>query len=249
MLWIFVRPRTATLSAMPRVLVGELMDRPDADPKQLAHALAYIRFVNRRLGGTEGLVRHLRDWLPALSSKKTITMLDIGTGSADIPLAAGAWAKAKGLTLRTTGLDFHETTLNLARAHVGTNPDITFLRADALQLGAIFPPRSFDIVHMGMFLHHLTDHDCLKVLRQAHRLTRFGLVWNDLIRSRASKAFLQLLLVGQPLMVRHDASVSIDAGFTLPESFLLARAAGWPAPRFRRGPLHYRFTVSSRIEP
>jgi len=232
---------------MPRVLVGELMDRPDADPAELKNALAYIRFVNRYLGGSEGLLRHLREWQPALP--QSFTLLDIGTGTADIPRAAHAWAASRRLTLHSTALDLHQTTLDFARQHIADTPNITLLEADALTLGTLFPPRSFDIVHMGMFLHHLTDADVLTVLRQAHALARIGVVWNDLRRSSLSKAVLQLFLIGQSHMVRHDATVSIDAGFTKPETRALARAAGWSDPRYRLGPLFYRFTVSSRTLP
>lgn len=234
--------------AFPRKLVGELMDRPDADPVELDQALRYIRFVNRRLGGSEGLIRHLRAWRADLPRNRPITMLDIGTGTADIPIAVHEWAAGHSLRFETTAIDLHETTLRFAQAHVGDRPDIKVVRANALMLDRQFEARTFDIVHMGMFLHHLPQSEVLIVLRHAHRLARFGVVWNDLLRSRASAIVLRAMLIGQTPMVRHDATVSVAAGFTHEESLGLARAAGWPNPHYRAGPMHYRFTVSSRVD-
>ncbi len=101
-----------------RVLVGELMDAPDVDPAQLARALAYIRSVNRWLGGTRGLIAHLARWTRGWNPSEPIRLLDVATGSADIPVAAVHWARARGLRLEVTAIDNHDSTLAQARAYV-----------------------------------------------------------------------------------------------------------------------------------
>src|SRR5262249_27357596 len=155
---------------------------------------------------------------------------------ADIAVAARRWARRRGFDLRITGVDLHPTTLDLARRHVeasGEGAAITLVEADALRLMDRFEPWSFDYVHAGMFLHHLGQVEVLTVLKIMDRLARRGIVWNDLLRSRASLVFLAPLLVAQPAMVRHDGLASIRAGFTPGEAIDAARRVGIGYAPFR----------------
>lgn len=235
---------------MQRKLTPELMDDPAVDPAELDHALGYIRGVNRWLGGQAALLGHLRAWSGRWPRGGTITLLDVATGSADLPIAARRWGLKAGFDLRVTGVDVHETTLELARRHVaGVEPEvgagITLVQADARRLMDHFKSGSFDYVHAGLFLHHLPEIDVLTVLRIMDRLSRAGVVWNDLRRSRLSYAFITLATLGQPEMVRHDARVSVLAGFTRGEAMGLARRVDLDAYcRWRFNIFTGRFTVA-----
>jgi hypothetical protein len=257
------------------------MDDPGVPPAELGRALAYIRGVNRRLGGVDALVRHLRSWSGAWRAGETITMLDVATGSADLPIAARRWAATHGFTLAITAIDRHEETLRFAREHMakveeeetrtqdlglkpgapkasnglarvsaGTSP-IELRRVDALELDAIFPPASFDYVHAGLFLHHLNDANATRVLASMWRLARRGIVWNDLVRSRAGHAFIRAATIGQPRMVRHDAAVSVLAGFSRREALALAHRASIPddRTRYRWNLFTHRFTLTATRAP
>lgn len=228
---------------MRRTITPERMDDPAIDRGELRQSLACIRAVNRRLGGANALVRLLRRWSRRWPLGTPVTLLDIGTGSADIPLAAREWSVRAGFDLRITGAELHPTTIELAREHVGAREGIELIRADARRLTDLYPPGAFDYVHAGMFLHHLTDADVLIVLRTMDRLARRGIVWNDLVRSRATLAVLPILLLGKPPGVRHDATVSIRAGFTRREVLDFARRAGIGYARWHRV-LWYRFTLA-----
>lgn len=228
---------------MRRTITPERMDDPAIDRGQLRESLAYIRGVNRRLGGADALIRLLRRWSRRWPRDTPVTLLDIGTGSADIPLAAREWAARAGFDLRITGVDLHPTTIELAREHVGERTGIELARADARKLTDSYRAESFDYVHAGMFLHHLPFIEALTVLRIMDRLARRGIVWNDLVRSRATLAVLPLLLLGKPEAVKHDATVSVRAGFTRREVLDFARRAGIGYARWRRV-LWYRFTLA-----
>ncbi|MFQ5427078.1 MAG: hypothetical protein ACE5EV_08360, partial [Gaiellales bacterium] len=102
----------------------------------------------------------------------------------------------------------------------------------------------FDYAHAGMFLHHLPDVEVMTVLRIMHRLSRRGLIVNDLLRGIVGRIGVRLLLLGAPAIVRHDARVSVAAGFTRRDALELARRAGLVNLTFRRHLLH-RFTVVS----
>lgn len=228
---------------MIRVVQPELMDDPAAPRGELDASLAYIRWVNRALGGRRALIGHLARWSRRWPTDRPITLLDIGTGSADIPLAAVRWARACGFDLRVTAVDLHPTTLELARQHVAAEPGITLVQADALRLTDLYAPASFDYVHAGMFLHHLSQLDVWTVLRIMDRLAVAGIVWNDLLRSRVSLVFLNALLVGQSRMVSHDARTSIRAGFTRAEVVDAAERLDLAYTRYY-GHLFHRFTLA-----
>lgn len=229
---------------MRRTLTPEYMDDPGASREELSQALRYIRFVNAHLGGAGALISHLARWSTRWPKDRPITLLDIGTGAADIPIAARAWARQRGFDLQITAVDLHETTLSLAREHVGDDSGIRLVRADALKLMEHFDPASFDYVHAGMFLHHLPEIEVLTVLRIMDRLARAGIVWNDLVRSRLSRLAVQLLTLGQPPMVQHDARVSVMAGFTPREAQEYAQRLDLTYCRVRWSVWTQRFTLA-----
>jgi hypothetical protein len=222
----------------------ELMDDPGVGRSDLDRSLRFIRMVNRRLGGTKALLGHLRRWSRDWPGRP-VRILDLGTGSADIPLAVARWAEACGLDVRITAVDAHPTTVELARAWIGPRRDIELVQADARCLMDRYGPGEFDYAHAGMFLHHLEDIEVLTVLRMMDRLTSRGLIWNDLVRGAVPGAFVRLLVLGQPPIVCHDALASVAAGFRRAEVLDLARRVGLRRVSFHRH-LFGRFTLTSR---
>jgi hypothetical protein len=225
-----------------------MMDDPATGRDDLALSLRYLRAVNRRLGGVAALLRHLRRWSRRWPRERPVTLLDVGTGSADLPLAARAHAAARGCDLRVTGIDLRSEVIALARAHVAASPDladgITLVQADALRLTDLFAPGSFDYVHAGLFLHHLPEIEVLTVLRMMDRVARAGIVWNDLVRSPIALTAITLLTLGRPEIIRHDARASVRAGFTRREAIAFARSLDLDYLRYSWSPLAYRFTLA-----
>lgn len=237
---------------MPRVLVGEMMDAPDVPRDELARSLGYIRFVNARLGGARALLSHLKRWSRSWpkAGDGFVTMIDVATGSADIPVAARRWALGAGYDLRITGVDIHEATLSEAGAYVARQPadvrrGIGIERGDALRLAERFSDGAFDYAHAGLFLHHLQDIEAMTALRIMDRLASRAVIWNDLVRSPLCVLMARAAVIGQPLIVRHDAVASVRAGFTRSEALAMAGRVGLPRARWRREPLLHRFTLTS----
>jgi len=229
-----------------RRLTPEHMDDPQAGAAEIEEALRFIRLVNRRLRGTAATLGHLQRWSAKWPRDEVIRILDVGTGSADIPVAIADWAKAVGQRVHITAVDLHPVTLDFARRQVGERPEIELVQADALRLADRFKPDSFHYTHAGMFLHHLPDIEVMTVLRIMDRLARRGggVIWNDLLRNAIGKTAVRLLTVRSSPMVRHDAVVSVAAGFTKRETIDLARRAGLTGIRLRTHLCH-RFTLTS----
>lgn len=222
--------------------VQEEMDAPDIDAYRLAGALRFIRRTNRWLGYTRATIRHLdsvtRDW-PA---GKPLTILDVATGSADVPEAALAWARARRIDLRLIGLDLHETTLTQARET--TRNAVPLVRADALALP--FADASVDVVMTSMFLHHLPDEQVVRALAEMRRVASHAVIAADLIRDRRALFWITLFtLVSDPL-VRHDARVSVRQAFTTDEFASLCRRAGWSGVSVHRHFAHRLVAVDER---
>lgn len=235
-----------------RRLTPEQMDAPEVDAAQLAGALGFLRGLNRLTGGVSAVLRRLQKWSASWPQDRPVTFLDVATGSADIPLAVRRWGLARGLDVRITAIDFHQTTLDLARDLVAgaserdprVGEGITLVQADALKLMERFAPASFDYVHSSLFLHHLPDIEAMTVLRIMERLSRRGLIWSDLHRSALHREAVSLLVCWAPAIVRHDGRVSVEAGFTRREVVELARKLDLRWARYARPPLWYRFVLA-----
>lgn len=238
---------------MKRVLVGEMMDNPDVPKESLAEALGYIRGVNKHLGGVSSLISTLESLRGGWKPQEPITLLDVGTGSADLPVQAMHWASGVGVKLHITGVDNHHTTLELANAFVNSQAQLLgFSRSsielqcmDALKLDLNFAPGSIDYVHAGLFLHHLENEDVVKVLASMARIARRGIIWNDLVRSRIGYATIWLATFGSEKMIQHDARASVAAGFTRNEAIELARRGGIVHPTYRWNLFTHRFVLTS----
>ncbi|MEL7473055.1 MAG: methyltransferase domain-containing protein [Planctomycetota bacterium] len=231
---------------MRREMIPELMDDPDVGRGDLDASLRFIRGVNRWLGGQRALIGCLRAWSRRWPSGSTVSLLDVATGSADLPIAAAEWARASGVQLAITGVDNHATTLELAQEQVDRAND-TSIELERLNAGEItdrFGPNSFDYVHAGMFLHHLTELEAMTVLRKMDRVARRGVIWNDLSRSRLALLGAHVITAGQREIIRHDATVSVRKGFTRREALNMARRVGIDYARYRAMPLSQRFVVA-----
>jgi hypothetical protein len=230
---------------MARPATPERMDDPGVGRDELEQSFRFIRRINRHLGGTAALRRFLARESADWPRSPPIRLLDLGTGAADIPVAIGDWAKRRGFRLETVGLDDHPGCLAVAREAAAGRDDLTIVEGDARQALDRFGPASFDYVHAGMFLHHLSDGDAVRVLAAMGRIATRAIVWNDLWRSPTSRLGVWLLTLFSTPMVRFDARLSVEKGFTPEEAHDLAAAAGLRGVRFRSMPLAGRFLLTA----
>ena len=215
----------------------ELLDRP-APLHDLRECLDDVARLNVLFGGHLVTLRHVRRLLGRVPRDRVATVLDVGTGSADVPRALVRWARRGGRRVRVYALDREVATLDVARREIAGYPEIALLAGDALALP--FRPRSVDVVISALTLHHLEPGPAGACLAAMDRAARVGFVVNDLYRSRAAYALVWLAtrLLARNRMSRHDGPLSVLRAYTPREMRGLCAGAGLRGVRVRRyGPL------------
>lgn len=222
---------------LPRAEGSELMDDPAASGAMLRQSLADLRQVNRFLGGSRVITRQLAALLSRVA-ERPVRLLDVATGSADIPLQLIAWGRRRGVSFEIVATDNHAATLELALERIGATPSLTVRYADATRLP--FPDRSFHFALCSTALHHFSRADALRILRELGRVASCGLIVNDLRRSRLGWFGARLLAAtvwrSNPI-TRHDGPLSVRRAFTPRELRALAFEAGLTRPVVRRHPV------------
>jgi len=235
---------------VPSVLVparrfdSEWMDRTDNPPEALNGALDDIHAVNRFLGGSKILVDAVRPFLLARSDGEPLSVLDVGTGGADLPLGLVAEARRLGRRIRIVAVDRDAVTLDYARRKTSEAPEIELHAADAFNLP--FAPASFDLVTASMFLHHFAHDDAVRLLSAFRRIARGAVLINDLERHLVPWAFIGIVarVTRRHPMFVHDAPLSVLRGFTRAELLAAGREAGaTDATVLARMPYRFVLTV------
>lgn len=233
------------MSALPRERSPELMDVPGVEPRALAQSLRDLRRVNRWLGGTRTAVGAVLPLLREIDAPE-IRVLDVATGSGDIPVALARAARRGGLRVRVLATDLHATTVAMARQRV-RDPDVDVVSADGLALP--FTDGEFHLAMCHTALHHFDRKDAVQLIAELGRVTTHAVVITDLRRSRASLAGASLLANTVWLrhrITRHDGVASVRGAFTSLEAARLFRKARLPTPRVRHHPF-FRFSLVCRL--
>ncbi len=212
--------------------IEELLDAPVADQRLLARNLRDIRRINRLLGWT-GLALQQVARLAARYHLQTFSLLDVATGSADIPKAIARWAQRQRLQVNIVATDISEQVLAAARANCADISAIRLEQQNALALS--YAEQSFDVVLCSLALHHFAPDEAPVLLRELARVARRAIIVSDLQRS--FPAYLGAWLLTHTLMpnrlTRHDAPASVRRAYTAREVRALADQAGLPTSTIR----------------
>lgn len=201
----------------------ELMDLPQPLSTELEADLANIRRLNRRFGAYRLVRKFLGRWM---QTGGTYRVLDMATGSGDIPRLMIDWAKERGIMLRVDAVDFHPATLEVARNLSVGYSGIDFVRADAR---TFYREEKYDIVCCSLALHHFSEEDAVAILRRCRDLSRRHVLVADLERSLWTSAgvFLVTALLYREPMTKHDGRLSARRAFSFSEFHGLAERAAW----------------------
>jgi ubiquinone/menaquinone biosynthesis C-methylase UbiE len=217
----------------------EFLDGPLDDPATLAGNLRDLRRVNRALGGvrlSRLAVDRLLSAAPTHMDDSPISIIDVGTGAADIPVALLAEARRRGRRLEVVAVDARPEVLEAARA---TRPALARIPGLALDVfdgrSLPYPDRAFDIAHASLVVHHFAPDEAVVLLAEMARVARLGIVVNDLDRGRMHwlGAWLIAHLFTRNRYTRRDGPLSVRRAYTPAEMReLLARAGLRPVGEF-----------------
>ena len=203
------------------VRARETLDDPAADAGTVVASLRDIARINRAFGATAAASRCLDGYLAGERPGSAFTLLDVGTGSGDIPRALVERAARRGIVLRPIGVERHP-----AAAREAARTGALEILADGTRLpladGAV------DFVLCAKLLHHLPGEAGTRLLRELDRVARRAVVVADIRRSFLAAAGLWLVSYPMRLhpVTRRDGVISVFRGFAGHELLAACRAAG-----------------------
>ncbi|NIO12211.1 MAG: methyltransferase domain-containing protein [Deltaproteobacteria bacterium] len=201
---------------MQRSLDKEMMDLPGISESLLEEDLTNLRTINRYLGAYRGLLRCL-DGLAKSNGTKTLSLLDVGTGTADMLVEVIRWARKNEISANAVGLESNPITARLARVHTEDVPEISIVVGDAFC--PPFPPASFDFVFSSQILHHFSEAEIIELLNTWSGFARCGILVSDLVRHPLAYLGIGVLtrLFTRNPMTLMDAPLSVRRAFTIRE--------------------------------
>jgi ubiquinone/menaquinone biosynthesis C-methylase UbiE len=190
---------------------SEEIDDPSHSYDEIVRSMKDVARANRIFWGTHTVLSHLAQILADVDRVKPIRVLDVATGSADIPQAMISWAKRRGHNLSVTAVDNMPSMLKMAQEAA---PDVALVQADALRLP--FAQRTFDLAVCALAFHHLRFDQCVSLLRAMDRLTTRGFIVSDLRRDRLALLAIQsgMRLIRSHPFTRYDAPTSVRRAYT-----------------------------------
>jgi 2-polyprenyl-3-methyl-5-hydroxy-6-metoxy-1,4-benzoquinol methylase len=205
----------------PAVL--EMMDRPQPVSTELERDLKRIRQLNRWFGSYRLICHFVRRWI---KPGDTMRIVDLATGSGDIPRLIVHYARKIGAKVEIDALDRQSATLEIARELSTAYPEISYHATNILDWS---PAEAYDIVLCTLVLHHFSDEDAVRVLRHCRDSSRDFVLVSDLRRGFLATVGVYLLtaLVFREPMTRYDARLSAERAFSFSEMRKLAMRAGW----------------------
>lgn len=201
----------------------ELMDDPALDPTEHRRALSGLARINRWSGSASLLWPPVREFARHLN--RPFRLLDVATGSGDVPLALAELARRDAVSLDITGYDVSPVAIDEGRARAtAAGVDATFRVADVLNDPL---PEGFDVITCSLFLHHLDEADVVKLLRSMAAVGSLVVV-SDLVRSwfNLMQVWVAARLFSRSKVVHADGPLSIRGAFTVLELRRLAEQAG-----------------------
>jgi SAM-dependent methyltransferase len=218
-----------------RVREPELMDDPAVSRRELTHALETLNRTNRALGIDRRLLAEVRRIAP----QSPPSLLDLGAGGGGfLHYANDAFTGRNGSPL--IGLDRSPHAAARQKGDI-----LDFLVADARSVP--LADESVDVVTCSLFLHHFDPPDVVRILREAARVARRGVVVGDLTRSWSAwiTTWTMTRILSRSRLFHIDGPRSVRAAYTPEELADLASQASLIGADIRRS-FPFRMILSWR---
>lgn len=204
-----------------------MMDDPQLPEELHRDALRGLARLNACTGVAAAIYRRIRRYARAIG--RPIRLLDLATGSGDMPIYWTKRAARDRISIRCTGIDISSTALQVAAAQAArAGADVQFIQRDILSDRL---PSGYDIITCGLFMHHLSEIQIARLLIAMQAAAEHAVVICDLERSRLNLACVWFAsqALSRSEVVHTDALRSVRAALTREEFRAIAeRALGRP---------------------
>ncbi|PYK31180.1 MAG: hypothetical protein DME57_04740 [Verrucomicrobia bacterium] len=201
----------------------ELMDRPQPVSAELERDLENLRGLNRWFGSYALISKFLDRWI---KPGARLRIVDLATGSGDIPRLVADHGRNVGAQLQIDALDRQPATLAIAKKLSADYPEIAFVEGNILEWNA---SERYDLVLCTLALHHFGETDAVRVLERCRELSRKFVLVSDLRRGWFLSAGVWLLteFIFREPMTKFDGRMSAARAFSFSEMHELAARARW----------------------
>ena len=200
------------------------MDDPALDHQMHDSALKALGRINLLSRSQNRVIQTIRTNFGKTTGP--LKILDIASGGGDMALGLSQFAKRHSLPWEVAGTDISAHAVDYASQRAREmGLETSFYRLDAVNQSL---PQKYDIVMCHLFLHHLSEEDAGKLLKNmAASASRLVLI-DDLLRSRLGYglAWVGCRLLTRSWVVHHDGPASVKSAFRMDEVSSLANAAG-----------------------
>lgn len=210
-----------------RSLATELLDGEQLDAVELALNLREMARLNRLPGGTGESIRAVER---LLGDQVEATVLDVGTGSGDFVRRL-----RRKRQVEVIATDIRREVLEVAARNLAGISSVSLMQAD---VGALpLADHEVDVTHASLLLHHLDPDAAVAAFAEMRRVSRLGVVINDLRRGPVPFVLTAaaVLTLSRGRYTRHDGVLSARRAYTVSELDTLAGRAGlrraWGSPR------------------
>jgi len=213
------------MKVLERIREPEKMDDPDIAEPRLLEALDSIALVNKLTRVKDYL------WFPIFNlsgklGRKPLRILDIATGSGDIPIALQRRADKLGLEMEFAGCDLSQRSIDYAKRKADKEKTtVRFFQINAVEDAL---PEGYDVIMSSQFMHHLDPPEIISVVgKMKNAASKLVLIY-DLRRSyfNLGVVWLAARLVSSSDVVHFDGPASVHAAFTRAEWQEMAQKAG-----------------------
>ena len=227
---------------MKRILEPELLDELPADDRRAIHSRRDLQKINALMGHARAIARVL-----ANTSPKSIVELGAGDGTLLLKLAkrvAPRWKPLRVVLVDRQQLLSPHTQSEFA----ALSWDVEALSMDVFDWLDRPNAEPSDVTIASLFLHHFENEDLRRLLCRAASQTRMFVACEPRRSNFALTAAGLLPLIGCNGLTRHDATISVRAGFANQElSVLWPRDDAWHLTEHQEGWFSHCF-IAQRMQ-
>lgn len=237
----------ATLNKLKRILQPELLDELPADDRRAIHSRRDLQKINALMGHAGAMARALA---AAFKEQPPRSIVELGAGDGTLLLHLAKRMAPHWRPMRVVLVDRRQLLTPQTRAQFAAlSWDVQALSMDVFDWLERPNAEPSDVTMATLFLHHFTTADLRRLLCRAAGQTRFFLACEPRRSHFALTAAGLLPLIGCNGVTRHDALISVRAGFADQDlSGLWPHHNSWHLMERQEGWFSHCF-MAQRIQP